>query len=198
MKIELHCTRFVQCVKNPKYNQYPPFTDFLERNLLLFQHKTIENQYFCKHRWLSVWLCAKSKINWTKQWLAKKIVWKSQNFSFPVCCHCWWHSCGVSQRSQQQTDDLFQHTIPTEKGSKQGLTKNLWFLTKKTSAIIRILKTVTIIISFANLKTSRGQTYHVFQGGILSREATQTNKKPAKTEDWQGQYKQKLTLKTPE
>ena len=58
---------------------------------------------------------------------------------------------------------------PHWKGVKTSVDKKiLWFLTKKTSATIRILKKVTVIISFANLKTSRGQTYHVFQGGIMT------------------------------
>ena len=50
MKIELHCTRFVQYVKNPKYNQYPPFTDFIGWSLkqicFFFNRKALKINIF--------------------------------------------------------------------------------------------------------------------------------------------------------
>ena len=75
----------------------------------------------------------------------------------------------VSPKDLSSKQMIFSSTpSPLKRGQNKGWQKILWFLTKKTSATIRILKKVTVIISFANLKTSRGQTYHVFQGGIMT------------------------------
>ena len=106
----------------------------------------------------------------------------------------------VSPKDLSSKQMIFSSTpSPLKRGQNKCWQKLLLFLTKKTSATIRILKIISVIISFANLKTSRGQTYHVFQGGIMTpsypeRQHKQT-KKQANTEDWQGKYKQKLTLK---
>ena len=191
MKIQLHCTSFVQYVKNSKYHQYPPFIDFIGWSLkeicFFFNIKPLKINIFANTDG-SEFECVQNPklIEQSNDWQFF-FFWKSQNFSFPVCCHCWWHSCGVSQRSQQQTDDLFQHTIPTEKGSKQGLTKNSLISNKENIGHNQNIKNSHHHHLICKLKNVPRPNISRFPRGnhdtILSREATQTNKKQAKTED---------------